>query len=66
MSDLPAYKDPDHPGNSPEHHTGKPCIEGCGRPAGTHWSPHWCFQCNVERMDRINRNLEGIIERMGG
>lgn len=52
------YRDRDYKGNSPEHHTGKPCIEaGCDKPAGTVWSEHWCFEHNVERMDRI-RGLE--------
>lgn len=65
MSDLPAYKDPDHEGNSKDHHTGKPCVEPrCDRPAGTAWSPYWCFECNVERMDRIDGNLEEIRRRM--
>lgn len=35
------YADPDHLGNSPEYHTGEPCVErGCARPAGTVWSPY--------------------------
>ena len=56
---MTPYRDPDHVGNSAGHHTGKPCIErGCDKPAGTAWSPIWCFKHNVQRMDRINRQLE--------
>ena len=59
-----AYQDPNHPGNSPVHHTGKSCIEeGCDKPAGTAWSPLWCPACNVVRMDRIDRNLRGLVRR---
>jgi hypothetical protein len=57
---LLAFEDPQHPGNSPEHHTGKPCIEKrCGNPAGTLWSPLWCRSCNVRRMLRIDAGLKG-------
>lgn len=56
------YNDPNHPGNSARCHTGKLCIEGCGRPAGTAWSPYWCFECNVRRIDRINTSLEGLTK----
>ena len=59
--DLRPYADPSHPYNGSEYHTGEPCIEGCGNPAGTWWSPLWCFPCNVERMDRIQRDLEALI-----
>lgn len=56
-----AYKDPDHEGNSSKYWTGKPCIEkGCTNPAGTWWSPYWCFPCNVERMDRLDGQFEQI------
>ena len=57
---MAGYDDPNHDGNSPKHHTGKLCIEGCGRPAGTAWSPHWCFECNVERINRINGQFEQL------
>lgn len=61
---MDAFEDPAHPGNSSEHYTGKPCIErGCNNPAGTHWSPYWCFRCNVRRIRRITSNLEGILDR---
>ena len=53
------YRDPSDPGNGLRYRTGETCIEPeCDRPAGTAWSPHWCFECNVQRMDRINRQLE--------
>jgi hypothetical protein len=57
-----AYRNPRHKGNGKSHHTGKLCIEGCGRPAGTAWSPYWCFKCNVIRMDRISAGLQEIAK----
>lgn len=60
---MKAYEDPNHEGNSSKYHTGKKCINGCGRPAGTAWSPYWCFECNVERMRRIGNQLRDAIER---
>ena len=52
------YRDPKNRGNSAAYHTGKVCIEeGCGEPAGTWWSPHWCFKHNIERMERIDKRL---------
>lgn len=64
MTALPAYADPNHPGNSPEHRTGKPCID-CGEPAGTYWGPYWCQPCNVKRMERIDRSFADIAESFG-
>lgn len=61
-----SYHDPDSPDNAPGHRTGKPCIEeGCSRPAGTGWSPYWCVECNIKRMDRIEKSLEEIERRLG-
>jgi len=61
-----AFEDPDNEGNSWRYYTGKDCInDGCDLPAGTRWSPHWCFKCNVERMKRISKNMKDIVERMG-
>ena len=64
MSDLERYEDRSDPGNSSLHHTGELCVEDCGRPAGTAWSPHWCFECNVERMRRIGHNLRESLETL--
>jgi hypothetical protein len=65
MDELKAYENPDHPGNGPEHHTGKPCIEkGCTNPAGTAWSPHWCFPCNVARIKRVSGQMEKLATSM--
>lgn len=59
---MKAYEDPNSPGNSPAHHTGKRCIEaGCGNPAGTAWSHLWCQSCNAARMRRIDASLRGMI-----
>lgn len=62
-----AYNDPDDPGNGPEYHTGLTCRGGivtrthvCDKPAGTAWGTLWCFDCNVVRIDRIDRNLKDI------
>lgn len=59
---LKAFEDASHDGNSAKYHTGKPCIEkGCPEPAGTWWSPHWCFKHNVERINRIDAGLNDVI-----
>ena len=61
---MSGYDDPDSPGNSSVYHTGKKCIEpGCTDPAGTAWSPHWCFAHNVERINRINDQLNRLDEQ---
>jgi len=51
------FEDPAHPLNGQEYRTGKLCIEGCGREAGTYWSPHWCQPCNAARMLYIRTAL---------
>lgn len=59
MSDkYVAALDPNHPGNGPDHHTGKICIEkDCEEPAGTAWGPYWCVKHNGERIMRIGDAL---------
>ena len=58
------YNDKECEGNSSIHHTGKKCIEkGCNNPAGTAWSPHWCVDCNIKRINRINKSLEEIMNK---
>lgn len=58
---MKAFEDPNHPGNSLAYHTGFPCIE-CGlRPAGTDWSPYWCFECNVARIRRIDSSFAALL-----
>ena len=62
---MDAYQDPNHVGNSERYHTGETCCEkGCTEPAGTWWSPYWCFKHNVERIDRISSTLENELQRM--
>jgi hypothetical protein len=53
------YKDPDCPGSKirPE----VVCVSCHSFGCVTAWGP-WCFQCNVERLDRINRNLKEISD----
>ncbi len=63
---LDAFEDPNHPGNSNKHHTGKPCIEhGCSKPAGTDWGPYWCFEHNVERIRRCDAGFKSIEAGFG-
>jgi len=63
---IQGYNDPEHEGNSAKYHTGEICITpGCRNPAGTAWSPFWCFQCNVKRIDRIGNNLEKLVAALG-
>lgn len=58
---MPGYDDPDDKRNGPVHHTGKQCVEnGCSNPAGTAWSPFWCFECNVKRINKITAQLDQI------
>lgn len=66
MTKLAAFEDPNHDGNSAKYHTDEPCIvKGCDKPAGTWWSKLWCFEHNVERMKRIDRNLTEIAADYG-
>jgi len=61
MMPMLAYQNPDHEGNHKVYRTGKECIEkGCKQPAGTAWCDHWCFDCNVKRIDKITKRLEDI------
>jgi len=65
--DLPlqAFEDPNNEGNSAKYHTGKLCIEaGCNNPAGTAWSPYWCFEHNVKRIKHIGDQLAKIKQSM--
>jgi hypothetical protein len=58
---MKSYQDPNDPRNGLAYHTGKLCIEGCGRPAGTLWGPFWCQSCNAERIERIDGQLKSLI-----
>ena len=57
---MSGYDDLKNIGNSDKYHTGKECIEGCGRPAGTAWGLYWCFECNVKRINRISDSFAEI------
>jgi hypothetical protein len=59
---MEAYKDPNNEGNSKKYHTGERCIECKTEPAGTAWSPYWCFKCNIKRLDRISSQFNQISE----
>lgn len=59
------FENSNYKGNSSKYHTGKPCIEkDCDNPAGTTWSPYWCFEHNVERIKRIDKSFEDIISSL--
>lgn len=64
---LKGFEDPNHLGNSEKYHTCKECVEiDCHNPAGTAWSPYWCFECNVKRIKRILQQLDDITNRFIG
>ncbi len=64
MTELKAFEKPEHEGNSPTYHTGKPCVEkGCKNPAGTWWSPLWCMEHNIARLHRITNGLNEAVAR---
>jgi len=59
---MKAYQDVNNDGNSAKYHTGKKCIEyGCDELAGTAWSHLWCVKHNIERMDKISKQLEETL-----
>lgn len=39
--------------------SGLACV-GCGKPAGTPWSPFWCPDCDDKRIARIDEHLKEI------
>ena len=60
---MKAFQNPNDPGNSDKYHTGKLCItHDCKRPAGTKWSPYWCFACNVKRMEHVDKQLRELTK----
>ena len=59
---MKAYQDPKHSGNKI-----RPKIKcvGCGiKGCITAWGP-WCYKCNIERMDRISKNLDDECKHYG-
>ena len=61
------FDDPNDELNSSKYQTGKLCIvRGCGKPAGTHWSPFFCQPCNANRMRRIGAVLDHEVARHEG
>jgi|LSQX01.3.fsa_nt_gb hypothetical protein len=55
------YNDKNCEKNSAKYHTGKKCIEhNCNNPAGTAWSPYWCVDCNIKRIDNITEQFKAI------
>ena len=60
------FRDLDNKGYAKKYRTGKLCIEGCGREAGSLWSPRWCPECNRERMERIDRQLRALAPEKYG
>lgn len=41
-------------------------CDDCGKPAGTHATPYWCPECDVIRIDRINRSWAAILTDADG
>lgn len=39
--------------------SGLRCVD-CGAPAGTLWGPHFCPDCDVKRLDKIDGSLADI------
>jgi len=55
------YENPDSPFNSSLYHTGKVCVErDCDKPAGTWWSPFWCWEHNAKRMSKITEGFKEV------
>lgn len=44
--------------------SGRKCIEGCGRDAGTAWGPNWCPECDVVRLDRVAASMNNIATNL--
>lgn len=60
--DVGDYRDRAAFGNSIEYRTGRLCLtEGCINRAGTAWSPLWCVDCNIKRMDMLRRRLATML-----
>jgi len=58
------YNDLTAPGNVDARHKrpGKRCLfPGCTAVPGTAWGPYWCVAHNIERIERIDRQLEEIV-----
>lgn len=49
-------------GYGEKYWTGKECIiEGCTKPAGTGWGPLWCKDHDIERRNRVTRQMEDLL-----
>jgi hypothetical protein len=47
--------------------SGRTCYEqGCTQPAGTHWGPMWCPDCDARRLDHVSAGLNAIRSQIGG
>jgi hypothetical protein len=58
---MKKHENPNDDFNSSKYHTGKKCIEnGCDKPAGTKWSPFWCWECNSKRLNYISSQFEKL------
>jgi hypothetical protein len=61
---MEKYEDPEAEENSEKYWSGKECIvKGCSKPAGTAWSPHWCFKHNVQRLNNITKQFTKLTGR---
>lgn len=61
---MKPFEDYNHEGNSPAYHSGRLCFyQPCENPAGTAWSPYFCFAHNAERMNRVSAQLDEIMSK---
>jgi len=59
------YADPDHEGNSSKYITNNKCdTHDCSNFAGTAWSPHWCFDCNIKRINKISKQFNALLSNV--
>lgn len=45
--------------------SGRSCID-CGAPAGTLWGSYWCPDCDVKRLSKIGKALDGVAASFAG
>lgn len=62
---MKPWADPGHESYSVSRRKGRHRCLGCGKDCTyTAWGP-WCFACNVERMERINKSMAQIARAIG-
>jgi hypothetical protein len=41
---------------------GWPVGTACAKPPGTKWGPHWCEDCNKQRLEHIDKQMNKLAE----